>query len=488
MNFVRTVKLSTALTAVMGIGVCAYLIAVAPDAGGGAGPPDDSHQTVAGTTAPAQAGTRTNLHAPGMSKAEQQDPLSDVVVHTPNGYHGPFRPGLLTETGYDWEAHEGLIVAEKLGWRGFLDESGHVAIPFVYSFAWAFREGLARVSSDEGKGFIDRTGAWVIGPFEGFDAVLDDFSEGLAPFGLRTAWKRAGEGRVGVYVHGFIDKNARIVIQPAYERVRRFREGRAAVKRDGLWGFIDRSGGVVVEPRFMSVGGFSEGLACVEVDGLWGFIDVEGTMAIAPQFAAAHWFHDGRARVGFGGVNPPVMIDHFGNRMPDELAEGIGWARIPDEQNQLWIAVMGSDMARVREYVEDGVPVSTRHPATHETLLHQAVAQDDPQMIACLIELGCDVNAKDVAGQTPLHYVARDPQANTPIERIVEILVSAGADLNAADNNGRIPWDIAEAAIAKYAEEEARYKRGGKLLSATNRKYQERVLKAFEKASAARDR
>ena len=42
-------------------------------------------------------------------------------------------------------------------------------------------------------------------------------------------------------LRGFVDQSGHIVVPPIYDQVFSFREGLAAVKRDGKWGFIDSS-------------------------------------------------------------------------------------------------------------------------------------------------------------------------------------------------------------------------------------------------------
>lgn len=103
----------------------------------------------------------------------------------------------------------------------------------------------------------------------------------------------------------FTDTTGILLMTPAFEKVRAFSEGRAAVKLSAGWGFIDRTGTMVIEPRFSQAGGFSEGLAPVRVNGLWGFIDTAGAMRIEPQFDSFDvfaWgvpgpFSSGRAKV-----------------------------------------------------------------------------------------------------------------------------------------------------------------------------------------------
>jgi hypothetical protein len=45
-----------------------------------------------------------------------------------------------------------------------------------------------------------------------------------------------------------------MVIEPRFDEVKQFIEGRARVKIDGAYGFIDRSGELVIPARFADAG------------------------------------------------------------------------------------------------------------------------------------------------------------------------------------------------------------------------------------------
>jgi len=62
--------------------------------------------------------------------------------------------------------------------------------------------------------------------------------------------------------------------------------------------------------------------------------------------------------------------------------------------------------------------------------------------IRILIQAGADVTAKDNDGRTPLLHAARWSDETTPPE-IVTLLIQAGADVNAKDNDDRTPLSLA---------------------------------------------
>ncbi|XP_011500897.1 PREDICTED: LOW QUALITY PROTEIN: serine/threonine-protein phosphatase 6 regulatory ankyrin repeat subunit B-like [Ceratosolen solmsi marchali] len=61
-----------------------------------------------------------------------------------------------------------------------------------------------------------------------------------------------------------------------------------------------------------------------------------------------------------------------------------------------------------------------------------------PGLIGCLIQAGADVNAANCLGQSPLHLAVSSQN-----EKSVELLVSAGADINVTDHNLNTPLHIA---------------------------------------------
>ena len=109
---------------------------------------------------------------------------------------------------------------------------------------------------------------------------------------------------------GFIDRDGKIVIEPAFEKAYPFSDGLAAVRKRGAWGFIDTQGRVVIEPQFVSVGPFSDGLAIFEDKrraNKKGYIDKFGKVVIEPRFDAAADFRNGVAKVGFATLRGKLL-------------------------------------------------------------------------------------------------------------------------------------------------------------------------------------
>jgi len=271
-----------------------------------------------------------------------------------------------------------LFAVKKDGKWGYIDKAGKVVIPFRYTLAGNFSEGLAPVATSERKilgarwdrfGFVDKTGREVV-PLEYMGArefseglaqvfhecrhrYIDksgemlrlcqsgesfgcdftrEFSDGLAVIAIRVPVRNVfimqkaeygyvsaagqmvipfqysdatsfSEGLAGVKVGrdwGFIDKSGATIVAPQFKEVKRFVEGLAAVKTGDKWGFIDRKGHMVIPARYQAVGSFTQGLGAVRVGGKYGFIDGTGAMVIQPQFDQASAFSEEFAAVRVG--------------------------------------------------------------------------------------------------------------------------------------------------------------------------------------------
>ena len=74
-------------------------------------------------------------------------------------------------------------------------------------------------------------------------------------------------------------------------------------------------------------------------------------------------------------------------------------------------------------------------PTLGTTELHAAAGASGVVEVEVLLKAGADVNAKDKDGDTPLHAAAGDNSSPA----VLEVLLKAGADVNAKDADGNTP-------------------------------------------------
>ena len=98
-------------------------------------------------------------------------------------------------------------------------------------------------------------------------------------------------------------------------------------------------------------------------------------------------------------------------------------------------------LACLRRLVDGGASLELNSAPFGEAALHMAAGYGDSAMVSELITLGADVNVRRADGNTPLHEacVARmgDP------ERVVRILLAAGADPSVRNDASETPRDSA---------------------------------------------
>lgn len=189
------------------------------------------------------------------------------------------------------------------GWYPKVDHTGYInkrgqemQTPFNIGMASAFADGYARIYIDQGNGklsdaIIDTRGEIVFKLNEhGFENI-SLISEGLF------------QAKVGDKF-GYINKERKWVLEPAYDITSAFKDGRAIVKQDDRYLLIDKTGKVYPYSDDLSVGSFSDERAIVSYDNsigdpdqLNGYVDTNGDLAIPIQYVNVTPFSEGVAAV-----------------------------------------------------------------------------------------------------------------------------------------------------------------------------------------------
>jgi hypothetical protein len=188
--------------------------------------------------------------------------------------------------------------------RGFIDKTGKFIIKAKDGhFGLPFIEGKAVMHNDKAKfGFIDTTGKTVI-PYQYEEAL--SFSEGLAP----------------VYSVGkfqYIDHSGKVVIPTNRPFAKPFINGYAFTaepnqKYQPQWQVINKQGIIMTAETFVNVHNFNEGMAPVQQQNLkWKFIDPAGQKVIEKEFDYCDEFHQGLAWASLREADTFGFINQFG--------------------------------------------------------------------------------------------------------------------------------------------------------------------------------
>ena len=167
---------------------------------------------------------------------------------------------------------------------GYINSKGEFDIKPVYNWARQFQEnGLAVITIKDLSGIIDKWGKYVVEPKY---QSIQEFSEGRA---------------IVMSEKGFmvIDENGKKVTPEVYNYIGNFKEGRAvfsSINTQGRWlyGYINRQGKIIISPKYEIAGEFKNGKAVVKFDGGdYGIIDASGVILQKFKYAFVGDIGDG---------------------------------------------------------------------------------------------------------------------------------------------------------------------------------------------------
>jgi len=229
------------------------------------------------------------------------------------------------------EFKEGLVAVNIKEKWGYMNTEGELEIPAIYQKVTDFNNGFAVVSKENEFYIIDINGNKTEVKTTEELIKIKKFYEGLAIIVIN---KINGDKANSGIRFGFINENAKVIIEPKYLKVGNFHGGMAWFRTiDRKIGFINKKGEEVIEPQFRVAGNFdpisglarieyvenekkvkgyvnmkgeikhfenstifkhfTEGLCVEKKDDLVGFIDATGNWVIEPKYKVATPFLNG---------------------------------------------------------------------------------------------------------------------------------------------------------------------------------------------------
>lgn len=130
-----------------------------------------------------------------------------------------------------------------------------------------------------------------------------------------------------------------------------------------------------------------------------------------------------------------------GHRLFDKVETDNLLLSVRGAMDEFFAACERGDIERVKQLAATGLDVRTRHTDVFydhrcRGALHYAAVKGHGDTIQYLLQSGCDPNAKDKEGVSPLHLAVCG-------EKAVEALLVGKADPNAKDDSGRTPLHYA---------------------------------------------
>ena len=171
--------------------------------------------------------------------------------------------------------------------------TGEVTIPFEYDELGDYNEDLIWACNNNKYGYININNKVVI-PFSYSKAY--NFSEGIAAVGKTYGIFHANMGMVPNIKIGFINKSGREVIPHKFNYQLpnldlEFKEGLCAIgiSNDNIWGlnigYINHSGDYVIQPIYDDAGPFTNGVAVVEKKHQRGCVNSNGDIILEIKYS-----------------------------------------------------------------------------------------------------------------------------------------------------------------------------------------------------------
>ncbi|MEL6356670.1 MAG: WG repeat-containing protein, partial [Bacteroidota bacterium] len=199
---------------------------------------------------------------------------------------------------------EGLCAFRKGARWGFIDQNFKEVLPPIYKKVEPFYLGRAVVTTDQGVGLIDSTGAFIMDPVS-FRSISSFNKHGLA-----LASNRRNE-------HFLVDTSGQVRLPQALQDAELEGTPPYPIQMNGRWGFVDSLGSISIYPAYGEVKRFNSGLAIIRksVGGPGHWLKQNGQLLNERRYDRIFNFDRGLAVVGKQG-HANYLINTKGQKVP----------------------------------------------------------------------------------------------------------------------------------------------------------------------------
>lgn len=172
---------------------------------------------------------------------------------------------------------------------GFIDKRGRIVIKPDYDYASVFKNGIAIVTKDWGKGCINKKGRYVVRPM--FDEIYP-FEKGVAIVKINNKYHffrsfLIPKSTIGLWFFKLLQR----LFKLGYDEARPFKDGLSAVKKGDKWGYINLKRRCVIKPVFDEAHSFIGELAPVECNGKFNYINKRGEVVWTSDYFPFVWYN-----------------------------------------------------------------------------------------------------------------------------------------------------------------------------------------------------
>lgn len=216
--------------------------------------------------------------------------------------------------------NSGLALVQIESEQFYVRKNGTRLKPASLMYGESFKDNIATVETNEGRGFMDTNGKITdLISLHGFlkdYCEFEDFSEGLAVVSKFCDSDSPSK-------KGYMNKFGVLVVPTEYDEAYAFCNGMGKVAKNGHYGYVNSNGKLVIDCIYDDASDFSDGIGIVKQNDKYGYINNQGMPLGKIEFDEAQPFSFGigkvkrNGKIGFVDKNGRCTLDYVAPNSED---------------------------------------------------------------------------------------------------------------------------------------------------------------------------